>query len=263
MRCFPQLSTGAIGQFPIAKRRISRTVVNEAADGTRVKLADAAAGAIVWELAFAAVSDAERAALTDLHTAVEGRLGAFTFVDPTDNLLCWSEKLDESVWERNSLLTITPDLSDPNGVMKATRVSNTGAGALAIQQVVNGPGWFQYAFGMQVRSDREQQVALTRSTATQTHLVAFDIGAEWRRILLSGQFGGNEQSLSFGIEIGAGHTVDLFETQAEAQAGMSGYKKTLSQCGVYPQARFLDDELSLTADGPGQHSARVRIYSRA
>ena len=78
---------------------------------------------------------------------------AFTFLDPTDNLLCWSEKLDESVWERNSLLTITAGIADPNGGTNATRVSNTGSGALSIQQTVNGPGWFQYAFGVQARSD--------------------------------------------------------------------------------------------------------------
>src|SRR5436190_16162990 len=108
MLCFPQLSTGAIGQYPIGKRRLSRTVVNDAADGATFKLADAAAGAVEWELEFSTLSDDERAALTDLHGAVEGRLGAFTFLDPTDNLLCWSEALDESVWERNLLLTITP-----------------------------------------------------------------------------------------------------------------------------------------------------------
>ena len=79
-----------------------------------------------------------------------------------------------------SLLTITANVTDPKGGTNATRVSNTGAGPLAIQQIVNGPGWYQYAFGLQARSDQEQQVTLIRSTATQTHSVAFSIGHDER-----------------------------------------------------------------------------------
>jgi hypothetical protein len=263
MLCFPQLSTGAVGQYPIAKRRVSRTVVNGAADGAEVKLPDAAAGEVEWELAFATLSDAERAALTELHGVAEGRLGAFTFLDPTDNLLCWSEQLDQPVWERNLLLTVTAGVSDPNGGTRATRVSNTGAGALAIRQVVNGPGWYQFAFGMLARSDQPQQITLVRSTASQTHSVAFSVGPEWKRILLSGQFGGTEEVVSFAVQLGAGHWVDLYGIQAEAQVGLSGYKATLSRCGVYPLARFMSDELSMTAEGPGQHSCRIGVRARA
>jgi len=81
--------------------------------------------------------------------------------------------------------------------------------------------------------------------------------------VLSGKFGGSEESITFGIELGAGGSADLFGMQVEAQAGASGYKKTLSAGGVYPAARFLDDNLAVTADGPGQHSCKVRIHSRA
>src|SRR5437588_9055514 len=152
MLYFPQLLTGAVGQYPIQKRWLSRTVVNEAWGGTRLKLADPDASAVEWILDFQTLTDNEGDALEQLFEGVEGRLGDFTFLDPTDNLLCWSEKLDEAVWERNSLLTITAGVADPSGRTAANRVSNTGAGALAIQQTVNGPGWFQYAFGLQARS---------------------------------------------------------------------------------------------------------------
>src|SRR6185437_9498599 len=102
------------------------------------------------------------------------RLGDFTFLDPTDNLLCWSEKLDDTVWERNSLLTITSAVADPLGGTSANRVSNTGGAALAIQQTVNAPAWFQYAFTIQVRSDQDQQLTLVRSTTTQNKTAVFD-----------------------------------------------------------------------------------------
>jgi hypothetical protein len=252
-----------VAQFPISKRRVTRTVVNEAADGTRVKLADAAAACIEWELEFAGLSDAERGAIADLHAAAEGRLLAFTFLDPTGNLLCWSEKLDESVWERNALLLLAPGSSDPLGGSNATRISNTGAGALAIAQTVNAPGWFEYALSVWARSDSAQQVTLARSTETQTQAASFGIGVEWKRITLAGAFGGTEEAVTFGAELSAGQTVELFGFQAEAQPGASGYKKTLSACGLYPAARFASDELALTADGPGRHSGRVGIRARS
>src|ERR1700716_4021903 len=160
MLYFPQLSTGAVGQYPIQKRRLTRTVVNEASDGARFKLADSRAAAVEWTLNLQTLTDGERDTLTQFHGSVEGRLGDFTFLDPTDNLLCWSEKLDEAVWERNLLVTITAGIADPNGGTNASRISNTGAGALAIQQVVNGSGGFQYAFSLQARSNQPQQLTL-------------------------------------------------------------------------------------------------------
>ena len=57
------------------------------------------------------LTDDERDALAQFHEIVEGTLGDFTFLDPTDNLLCWSEKLDETVWERNLLLTVTTGIA--------------------------------------------------------------------------------------------------------------------------------------------------------
>jgi len=262
MLYFPQLSTGAIGQYPIQKRRLSRTVVNDAWGGSRLKLADPDAAAVEWTLDFQTLTDNERNALEQLYQNVEGRLGNFTFLDPTDNLLCWSEKLDEAVWERNLLVTITPAVADPNGGSSANRVSNSGAAPLAIQQTVGAPGWFQYGFSVQARSDQSQQLTLVRSTPTQTQSAAFGIGPDWRSILLSGKFPGSDASVTFGIEIGAGSSADLFGVQVEAQAGASGYKKTFSKCGVYPDARFLDDSLAVTADGPDQHSCRIRIRAR-
>src|SRR5712692_5735684 len=192
MLYFPQLSTGAVGQYPIQKRRLSRTVVNEAWGGRRLKLADPDASAVEWILDFQTLTDNERDALEQLFVSVEGRWGDFTFLDPTDNLLCWSEKLDEAVWERNLLLTITPAVADPSGGTSANRVSNSGAGALAIQQTVNGPGWFQYGFSVQARSSQNQQLTLVRSTPAHTHSVTFSIGPEWREILLSGKFAGSD-----------------------------------------------------------------------
>ncbi len=260
---FPQLSTGAIGQYPIQKRRVTRTVVNETTDGNTFKLADAKAAAVEWTLKFTTLSDDERDALALLYGNVEGQLGSFTFLDPTDNLLLWSEDLTQPAWSSNSLLTVTGGVDDPNGGTSATQLSNTGSAALAAQQAINGPGWFQYAFSVQVRSDGNQQVILIRSTATANQSAAFNVGPDWKRIVLPGNFAGTDDSVTFSIQLPPGGSVDLFGIQVEAQPGASGYKQTLDSGGVYPNARFLDDTLTIQTDGPDQHSCQIRIHTQA
>jgi hypothetical protein len=262
MLYFPQLSTGAMGQYPIQKRRRSRTVLNESLDGSRIKLADASAASVEWVLGFQTLTDSERDALAQFHGTVEGRLLDFTFLDPADNLLCWSEKLDETVWSRNLLLVVTLGIADPNGGTNATRIVNTGAGPLAIQQVVNGPGWFHYAFSLQARSAVPQQIKLIRSTVSASQFSTYQIGPAWTPLLLTGNIPGTDPAVTFGIQVPAGGSIDVFGIQVEAQIAASGYKKTFSNCGVYPQARFLDDALSLQADGPGQHSCQIGIHAR-
>jgi hypothetical protein len=66
MLYFPQLSTGSLAQYPIQKRRVMRTVVNQAADGNQYKLADAKAEAVEWTLKFQTLTGAERDALIAL-----------------------------------------------------------------------------------------------------------------------------------------------------------------------------------------------------
>jgi hypothetical protein len=43
MAIYPQLGSGALSQYPVQKTRRVRTVVNRAADGSIIKLADPAA----------------------------------------------------------------------------------------------------------------------------------------------------------------------------------------------------------------------------
>jgi hypothetical protein len=260
---FPQLSTGSIAQYPIQKRRVARTVVNEAADGNQYKLADVNAAAVEWALSFQTITDAERDALVSLFENVEGRLGSFTFLDPADNLLVWSEDLTQTAWVGNSLLTVTTGVADPNGGTSANQISNGGSGALAIQQTINGPGWFQYAFSMQARSAANQQITLVLSTASASQSQTYSIGPNWTPLLLSGALAGTDEAVTFGIQTPPGGSADLYGVQVEAQAGASGYKMTTSSGGVYPAARFLDDGLSIVTNGPSQHSGTIRIHSQA
>src|SRR4051812_44798376 len=104
---FPQLASGATGQFPIHRRRVARTIQNRSVEGHSVKLADAASAITEWHLSYRNLSDQELAGIEWLFQACEGRLGVFTFLDPTDNLLTWSESQDQPVWQKDPFLAVS------------------------------------------------------------------------------------------------------------------------------------------------------------
>src|ERR1022692_3400646 len=144
MLVFPQLMTGALSQFPVQKRRRLRTVVNAAPDGSFVKLADPNGEYTEWSLAYALLSDDEISALQQFFAAAEGTLNGFTFLDPTANLLAWSDLLTNAVWQGGPLLTLTGGINDPAGNTKAWKLTNGGAAAQSISQTLQAPAGYQY-----------------------------------------------------------------------------------------------------------------------
>ena len=254
MLVYPQLATGALGQFPIQKRRRTRTVVNQAADGTSIKLGDPAAETIEWRLNYAGLSDAELEALQQFFTATEGSLQGFTFLDPTANLMSWSGQLDNAVWSRGSFLAVAGQGADPLGGTNAWHASNSGAGPQSICQTISAPGGYLYCLSAYARADQPTTVTMLRGTDRADRAV----GTEWSRIQFAGSGDAAATSMVFGLELPAHATVDVFGLQVEPQGGASSYKAA-SLGGVYEGARFRDDILSFTTTAVNCHSATVNI----
>src|SRR5882762_6747479 len=102
---YPQLI-----QFPVQKTKRPRTVVNTAADGSTVRLADPAAEMTEWRLDYVDLMDDEAALLEQFFSDAEGSLNGFTFLDPTANLLAWSGTLNADVWQTDPLLVLTGEV---------------------------------------------------------------------------------------------------------------------------------------------------------
>ena len=254
---FPQLSSGATGQFPIKRQREARTVINQSRQGYQVKLADPAAAITEWRLSFDEMSDQELAALEALFQAVEGRLTPFTFLDPADNLLAWSERQNQPVWQAGPLLALTGGVTDPMGGTAAYQVNNPTGATLTLQQSVNAPASLDYCLSLYARSDQSTRVWLVRGSATD----ARTISPQWTRLISSGQLRDSADSISFGIAVDPGTTVEVFGIQAEAQTTASLYKRTAETGGVYSNARFRDDVLTITTVGPSRHSCELDIVN--
>ncbi len=259
MLYFPQLVTGAGSQFPVRRRAVRRTVVNTALDGRTVKLADPDASRVEWELGLTGLTSEEWGAVKNLFEAVEGRLGSFTFLDPADNLLLWSEDLAQAAWVKDAGLELAGNVADPFGTTRATRITNGGGSALTVQQTLEIPGGYQYCISVWARSEPPGEVWLLRTSGQGPVKKQFKTWGAWSRLVYSTKVSDASEAVSFGLELAAGRAVEVFGFQLEAQRGASKYKKTASRGGVYQEACFQDDVLNLTSEGPGEHSGVVRI----
>jgi hypothetical protein len=254
MLVYPQLASGALSQFPVQKRRRRRTVVNTAADGTSVKLADAAAEETEWQLQYSELSDAELGVLRQFFANTEGSLNSFTFLDPTGNLFATSDQLGEAAWQKAPLLTAGGTIADPLGGTDAWLLSNTGAGPQSLCQTLQAPAGYIYCFSVYARATQATTVTLLRGTDRADRLLSSD----WKRISFAGSGDPTAASITFGLEVPAGGAVEVFGLQVEPQAGASSYQVSTTG-GVYPQARFRDDELSFTSTDVNQNSTTVHI----
>ena len=254
MLAYPQLATGALSQFPVQKRHRWRTVVNTSLDGRPIKLADPGAEVTEWQLAYAGLTDDEIGALQQFFAATEGTLNGFTFLDPTANLFAWSDKLDNAAWAKEPFFLIAGGIADPAGGTNAWRLTDSGGGAQNISQTLSAPAGYVYCLSVFARSPQPAPVTLLHGTDRADRT----LGTNWSRIALTASGDASAESIAFGLELPAGGSVDVFGLQVEPQAGASAYKATTTG-GVYENARFRDDVLSITTTGVNCHSATVNI----
>ena len=255
MLTYPQLSSGALMQFPVRKRRQLRTVVNTAADGSSIKLADPNAETSQWSLSYAQLTDAEVGALQQFFTDAEGTLNAFTFIDPTANLLAWSDHLDNAVWIPGPQLAVAGGIADPVGATNAWHLANPSGAAQNIAQTLAVPTAYTYCFSVYVRSAQP----LTATMVLGSHRFTQPVTSNWTRLVCSGTGDSAAQNITFALELPAGAAVDVYGMQVEAQAGASVYKASTTG-GIYENARLGSDALSITTTGVNQHSCTVSIF---
>jgi hypothetical protein len=246
MLTFPQLML-----YPITKTSLQRTAVNVLGDGRADVLGDPDAASLSWELKFKGMTLAEWNSVEALLQATSGRWQTFTFLDPVGNLLAQSENFSVSPWANGALIQLTPGISDPLGTTRATRMINAGIAAEAVAQTLSVPATFEYCLSVWAKTIGGSSVTLALGTSSKT----FALTSQWQRISFSG--GGT----TFGAQLDAGASVDLFGMQVEAQLAPSDYKMTGVRGGVYSNARFAEDKITVTAQGTDVYDAVIRIVN--
>jgi len=261
MLVFPQLATGAATLYPVTRQRTARTAINTLRDGHTVVYADPGAAQTQWELRGTGLTAAEWNAIEALFQAVSGQLQVFTFLDPAGNLLASSEAFGAAAWSNAPLIQLTTGIDDPLGTLRATRAVNAGQVPEAVAQTLNVPGNFQYSLSVWARSAGGSAVTLIASTAGAQVSKAFSPGGLWQRVTLFANLAQNTSSVTFGAQLDAGGSVDLFGMQVDAQPAAAEYRLTGAGGGVYANARFDWDQISVTAQGTDVYDAVVRIVT--
>jgi hypothetical protein len=261
MLYYPQLTTGSISQFPVTRTTNLRTVANQLPSGFTIRMADTGAQKVQWRLVYADLTNGERSSLENLFEAAEGQLNTFTFLDPTGNLLMWSEDWTQSVWTPDPLLQVASGVLDPLGGSAAMQLTNTAQTTQQIVQNTSGPSWFVYCYSVYVRSNVPATIQLVVTATGQVSLTPVTTGASWTRVTASGSLSVQQDGVGFGVQLPAGVQLDAFGAQVEAQRGAGLYKQTIDLGGVYSSTRFSSDLLSATATAPNQHSCQINLIS--
>ena len=261
MLVFPQLVTGASSIYPLKKQHTARTVVNVLGDGQKVVYEDSSAAIVDWELQLKSLTRSEADAIEALFTAVSGQWGLFTFLDPAGNLLAFSEEFGNSVWTNGPLIQLTTGIDDPNGGTGATRAINDGEASQMVAQVLEVPGNFQYSISVWARTQGGSNATLTALTTGASANLPIQLNETWKRFNFTVNLAGATDSVTFGVALDAGASVDLFGMQVDAQIGPSDYKRTGAGGGVYPRARFSTDSVTMKAQGTDIYDAVVRIVA--
>lgn len=261
MLVFPQLSTGAAALYPLRKTSRQRSVVNTLGDGREDVYADPDAASLAWELQAKGLTAAEWGAIETLFQATSGMWQPFTFLDPVGNLIAYSEDFGASAWTNGTLIDLTAGATDPFGTARATTATNAGLAAEAIAQTLAVPGNFQYCLSVWARTGSGTGVTLSISTTGGSATKSFALGTQWARVSLAANLGQSTTAVTFGAQIPAGGTIDIFGMQVEAQWAPSDYKLTGTRGGVYANARFGADKITVTAQGTNVYDAVIQIVN--
>jgi hypothetical protein len=256
---FPQLTTGAYAQYPLKKTLAARTIKNVLADGSMIVFADPGGSRSYWQLSFAELSTVEANALEAHFEACAGPVRAFTFIDPTGNMLVWSSDLTAAVWSKSSLVNSTGGAADPTGASSAFTVTNNATVSEDVTQTLSVPANYNYCFSLYVRSAAPSSITLVRRGASAEAATVYAIGPDWTRLVSAGELGDAATEFTVAIRLSAGQQVTLYGPQLEPQLAPSRYRATGARGGVYPKSHWAVDDLVITATAPNLFSTAFSI----
>jgi hypothetical protein len=258
---FPQLTSGASAQFPIVKSRFIRTIQNVMADGSFYSATDPGAGRLQWQFSYSDLSFVDVTALQEFFDSCQGPVQAFTFIDPTGNMLVESIDFTLTPWQpTNGLIGFQTGAADPLGGTSAFIATNESQVAQEIAQNLPVLANYQYCFSVYVRSAQCSTITLTRVGTTPGQTITYKVTPEWTRLVSSGQFklDGSAQ-LTVAIGLAPGQVVSLYGPQLEAQLAPSRYRATSSVGAVYSNAHWAVEELPIVAQAPNLYSVSFTI----
>ena len=239
---------------------MSRSITNLLPDGSMILQADPGASKLIWEMSFSELATADAQALQAHFEACYGPYYAFTFIDPTDNMLASSTDLTNTVWTKDPRIQIVAGAADPTGGFRAFAITNAGSALQKISQQLTVPAGYQYCFSLYAVSAVPAALTVVRqgTTATASGDI-LQVRTGWTRFVSSGQLNDSGTQFSVVITLTPGQQITLFGLQLEAQIQPSRYRPTVGNGGVYPQCHWTSDTFPLVSDAPNLFSTSFAI----
>ena len=256
---YPQLSSGALAQYPIKKTRLFRTIKNILADGSMILLPDTGYSRLLWNLSYTGLSTSDTEALQAHFAACKGPLHAFTFIDPSDNMLVSSANLSNPAWQASHLVGVRGGMSDPVGRSSAFTLTNNGEASQEFVQTLVVPASFTYCFSIYVVSAEQAPVTLLRRGSSVTQLLTASAGPTWSRVSSAGQINDLGAQFTVGLSLSAGQQITVYGPQLEAQPAPSSYRSTAQISGVYANSHWAIEQLPIAATAPELYSVACSI----
>lgn len=228
------LSTGALARYPMARSRKYATKQIDFADFSRQTAPLLSTALMNWDVTLAQLTDSEIADCSAFFDAQQGSYGTFTFIDPWDNLLKYSEEFENSVWlsggaggmyvGENYLLnsqnfsqsswgvsntgssnaTITPNSQTaPDGTVTASEIAfpsvpNTSGDFSQVLQVTTPPvvPSQEFTFSIWIKGAAACSIILLLqdSPYTQAHGLTVSVTTSWQRLSVTGTFSSGANS---------------------------------------------------------------------
>lgn len=224
-----------------------------------ILLPDPGAARLLWELSYSDLAATDIAALQFLYSSCSGPLRAFTFIDPTGNMLGWSSDFTQQAWQISSQLKLSSGTQDPEGGRAAFTVTNLGQAPQQISQTLAVPASYQYSFSVYASSNQASNITLALAGSSAQETKTFGTGPNWARLTLMRQLTDAGFTLTVSISLDPGQQVQLYGIQLEPQLAPSRYRPTGQQGGVYPNAHWATDELVIASQAPNVFSTAFSI----
>ena len=258
MSLFPQIASGAITSLPVSRSGRYVTRLNRLADLNEYRYADQANILMRWEVALEAIPDADVTTLAAFFAARNGKYSRFTFLDPLENLLKWSEDYSQSLWQKTGTFSLSAGQADPLGGTGATLVTDTsGVTNNLWQTIAFGPEsqWFCSSVWLRAASPTTVETLQCSDQGAQVSDQSLAVGTTWKRFFTPAKFASSGSSVTqWLLRFNAGQALYVFGAQLAYLPGPGGYSKTTNSTGVHSVCRFDMDEFPHRATDFGANS---------
>ena len=266
MAVFPAINSGGVrAHYPNEVSFEHLTSVTNLPAGPRAAYAWRSEPLGRYTLNLKGLTDAETATIEAFFVSMQGRFGSFIYVDPTGNLLNYSEDFTQAVWTK--ACTVGASTADPFGGTAATLLVGDSSGNSFVSEAVAidpGVAGSLACFSVYLRAVSVAgpfNLTLTDGTTTVNQACTLQTGA-WTRVSVPWTFG---SSGGVTVKIGGGSTwtgtnqIAVFGPMLGMTPGAEPYVKTPGCSALRLYCRFDQDAFDVNYQGPNNNNITLKI----